>query len=178
VNDTLWWATLVGAGVGVILSLAASISRRHWLALPALLPVAAAIVLGVLAVARPGAPWFSITLGAAMLLLGTIGGSPLVAFVLSTAIEEYRTEERKPKAKRRGPEVLRGGATIGHLERLATMGAVLLGQPAAIAVVVAIKGLGRFSELDSSAVRERFIIGTLVSLGWAGACTAAITLSW
>ena len=43
--------------------------------------------------------------------------------------------------------------------------------------VVAIKGLGRFSELDSAAARERFIIGTLVSMIWAGLCAALILLT-
>jgi hypothetical protein len=37
-----------------------------------------------------------------------------------------------------------------------------------VVAVIAIKGLGRFTELDSSAARERFIIGTLVSLLWSG----------
>jgi hypothetical protein len=42
----------------------------------------------------------------------------------------------------------------------------------AIAVVVAVKGVGRFTELDAAEARERFIIGTLVSLVWACACGA------
>jgi len=45
---------------------------------------------------------------------------------------------------------------------------IAVGFPEGVAVVVAIKGLGRFSELsknpDSS---ERFVIGTLASLLWA-----------
>ena len=36
---------------------------------------------------------------------------------------------------------------------------------------MAVKGLGRWSDLrDNPAVTERFIIGTLASLTWAGAC--------
>jgi hypothetical protein len=69
--------------------------------------------------------------------------------------------------------VLRGGATVGYLERVALIGSVLAGQAAAVAVIVAVKGLGRFSELESAEARERFIIGTLASLIWAGACAAA-----
>ena len=72
-------------------------------------------------------------------------------------------------------EILRGGTTIGYLERLALVGTILVGQPAAIAVIVAIKGLGRFSELENAAARERFIIGTLASLAWAAACTGILT---
>ena len=77
-------------------------------------------------------------------------------------------------SKRR--EILRGGSTIGYLERAALIGAVIAGQAAAAALIVAVKGLGRFSELDDSMARERFIIGTLTSLIWAGACAAAIML--
>lgn len=64
-------------------------------------------------------------------------------------------------------EVLRGGRTIGILERLATAGAIVAGYPEALAVVVAVKGVGRFTELDAAEARERFIIGTLASLIWA-----------
>ncbi|MGP4032383.1 hypothetical protein [Pseudarthrobacter sp. 1C304] len=64
--------------------------------------------------------------------------------------------------------ILRGGAIIGVLERLAVCVAILAGEPVAIAYVVAIKGLGRFAELKETPVAaERFIIGTLTSLLWA-----------
>jgi hypothetical protein len=73
-----------------------------------------------------------------------------------------------------GTRILRGGAIIGVLERLAVCLAILAGQPVAIAYVVAIKGLGRFAELKETPVAaERFIIGTLTSLLWA-AGTAAL----
>ena len=69
--------------------------------------------------------------------------------------------------------ILRGGATIGVLERLAVCFAILAGQPVAIAYVVAIKGLGRFAELKETPVAaERFIIGTLTSLLWAAGVAA------
>jgi hypothetical protein len=64
--------------------------------------------------------------------------------------------------------ILRGGAIIGVLERLAVCLAILAGQPVAIAYVVAIKGLGRFAELKATPVAaERFIIGTFASMLWA-----------
>lgn len=64
--------------------------------------------------------------------------------------------------------ILRGGAIIGVLERLAVCLAILAGEPVAIAYVVAIKGLGRFAELKATPVAaERFIIGTLASMLWA-----------
>ena len=66
---------------------------------------------------------------------------------------------------------------IGYLERTAVVAAVAIGHPEVLAAVIAIKGLGRFSELDTSEARERFIIGTLVSLIWSTACGALIWLS-
>jgi hypothetical protein len=64
-------------------------------------------------------------------------------------------------------EVMRGGTTIGYLERISVVVAILAGFPEAIAVVVAVKGIGRFSELAAPEARERFIIGTMSSLLWA-----------
>ncbi|WP_218219968.1 hypothetical protein [Nesterenkonia sp. Act20] len=70
-----------------------------------------------------------------------------------------------------GPGILRGGTWIGILER---PGAVFAGYPEAIAVVLAIKGLGRYPELRAwkaehrAKATERFIIGTLASYIWAG----------
>jgi hypothetical protein len=76
---------------------------------------------------------------------------------------------REAPAKR----ILRGGAIIGVLERLAVCLAILAGQPVAIAYVVAIKGLGRFAELKETPVAaERFIIGTLASMLWAAGVAA------
>ena len=69
--------------------------------------------------------------------------------------------------------ILRGGAIIGVLERLAVCLANQAGQPVAIAYVVAIKGLGRFAELKETPVAaERFIIGTLTSMLWAAGVAA------
>lgn len=71
--------------------------------------------------------------------------------------------------------ILRGGAIIGVLERLAVCLAILTAQPVAIAYVVAIKGLGRFAELKETPVAaERFIIGTLTSMLWAAGVAATV----
>lgn len=70
-------------------------------------------------------------------------------------------------------EVLRGGAWIGALERFAVVLSLAARWPEGIAVVLAVKGLGRYPELRSanrSGAAERFIIGSLVSLGWASLC--------
>lgn len=61
--------------------------------------------------------------------------------------------------------LLRGGMWIGILERVAVTGAMTAGMPALIALVVAVKGLGRYPELKEHAgASERFIIGSLASL--------------
>lgn len=74
-------------------------------------------------------------------------------------------------------EVMRGGTTIGYLERLAVVIALIAGYPEAIAIVVAVKGVGRFSELAAAEARERFIIGTLSSLLWACVLGALVRLA-
>lgn len=73
----------------------------------------------------------------------------------------------------RARAALRGGTWIGILERLAVTGSVLLGYPAAVAFVIAVKGLGRYPELrEHPGASERFVIGTLASLLWAAALGA------
>lgn len=74
-------------------------------------------------------------------------------------------------------EVMRGGTTIGYLERISVVVAILAGFPEALAIVVAVKGVGRFSELAAPEARERFIIGTMSSLLWACVVGALVRLA-
>ncbi|MGY1857640.1 hypothetical protein [Modestobacter sp. SYSU DS0290] len=74
------------------------------------------------------------------------------------------------------PEVLRGGAWIGVLERTVIAGTVLAGWQEGLAVLVAVKGLGRFHEVKAPVAAERFIIGTLASGLWALACVGVAVL--
>ncbi|MGL4256609.1 hypothetical protein [Microbacterium sp.] len=141
--------------------------------LPVELPVIGAIVIALLGVALAG-----------------VGGSPVTRRVLEVA-----THGRVPEGDNGGimlrpaavpgivaddapaREVLRGGTTIGYLERLGVALAIVVGFPEAIAVVVAIKGIGRFSELAAAEARERFIIGTLASLLWACVVAGVVRLA-
>ncbi|MEP7795674.1 hypothetical protein [Sanguibacter sp. 25GB23B1] len=67
----------------------------------------------------------------------------------------------------RAVAALRGGTWIGFLERFAVTGLVLVGDGTGVALVVAIKGLGRYPELrENPEASERFVIGTLASLVW------------
>ena len=72
--------------------------------------------------------------------------------------------------------VLRGGAWIGFLERGAVAATLLAGWPEGIALVLAVKGVGRYSELREANAPEAFIIGTIASLLWAGAAAGAAQL--
>lgn len=74
-------------------------------------------------------------------------------------------------------EVMRGGATIGYLERVSVVVALIAGFPEALAIIVAVKGVGRFSELAAPESRERFIIGTMSSLLWACVVGALVRLA-
>jgi hypothetical protein len=140
---------------------------------------------------------FSVVISLAGLVLAVIGGGPAAVLALQVAtkdsvapgthggilvgnepapavVADAETTAVPPAAVH---EVLRGGLTIGVLERLAVAGAILAGFPEALAIVVAIKGVGRFTELASSEARERFIIGTFASLIWACACVILVTFA-
>ncbi|MDO4899086.1 hypothetical protein [Actinomyces sp.] len=116
------------------------------------------------------------------LALSVFGGWGIVALVLRWArVPELPPIRESTPAGSTAPVlssrdhsvslVLRGGTWIGVLERLAATGALLYGEVTLIAVVVAVKGLGRWADLrDNPGSTERFIIGTLTSLTWAGAC--------
>ncbi len=152
---------------------------------------AGALGAALLAVAVPGPPApliVKILLGLSVLALSVAGGGPASQLALALAsrgsvaagahggivIDERITAENPFGGTR---EVLRGGTTIGYLERFATAATIIGGFPEAIAVIVAIKGVGRFTELEASEARERFIIGTLVSLTWACACAGVFRLA-
>ncbi|MET9019507.1 hypothetical protein ABZV93_05965 [Actinopolymorpha sp. NPDC004070] len=95
------------------------------------------------------------------------GGLPAGAPGAARSITGTETP-RRPGRVRTGRPVLRGGAWIGVLERAAIASCLLVGYGEGVAVVLAVKGLGRYPDLRASGAAERFIIGTFVSLLWAG----------
>jgi hypothetical protein len=179
-TDAGWLVLALTACLALALAVVAFRVGRTWFSAPAVLPVIGALAMGASLPAAPP-PGIGVPLWIALGLLAVVAGSPLVSLVLHLA--SPRTVPLKVQnsvfVTRGGEqqEELRGGVTIGLLERLAFVGCVLLGQPGGIAVIVAVKGLGRFNELNTEQTRERFIVGTLASLTWVGACTAAIVLS-
>lgn len=150
----------------------------------AALVVAAVMVVAVVPLDVP------LPVGLLIALLGTalaiIGGNPLTRRVLDLATHGDVREgvrggilvyDSRSSDTDRMQEVLRGGTAIGYLERLAVIASLVAGYPEAIAIVVALKGIGRFSELATPAARERFIVGTLASLLWAGLVGALVRLA-
>ncbi|MEF9980176.1 MAG: hypothetical protein RR762_02060 [Glutamicibacter sp.] len=86
-------------------------------------------------------------------------GGPFTELVFRLAAKndvELQKEESDPSP-------LRGGLWIGLLERTAIVGSLWAGWPEGIAVVLAVKGLGRFSELKNHRAAEQFILGTFAS---------------
>lgn len=82
-------------------------------------------------------------------------------------------------ATRARATVLRGGAWIGVLERLALFATLLAGFPLGLAAIVAVKAFARYPELKTAQATgaiERFIIGTFASLGWAALCVGVVTV--
>jgi hypothetical protein len=181
----LWvLAILVAAGAGAAAVLAERL-KRPLLGLAALVPVAVGGLMLAFHLAVPPpvrALW--VILALIIAALGVIAGSPLTVLVLQRTAP-VQTEQQgiaggivvEGEKGRKPREVLRGGAIIGYLERLAIVVSIVVGHPEAIAVIVAVKGLGRFSELVEPEVRERFIIGTLVSMIWAAGCGGLIWLA-
>lgn len=72
------------------------------------------------------------------------------------------------------PRTLRGGAAIGALERIAIAVTLLAGWPEGLALVLGVKGIGRYPELGRPPASERFIIGTLGSVLWAVAAAGVV----
>ena len=186
----VWAGALVFVLAAVAVAILAIRLKQPVVALFGLLPVGLgvlALALGIRDYFPSPLPWPGLV-ALALAALGIIGGNPLTVWVLGRAakgdidggdhggilVPEATATGAKSTTKTR--EVLRGGTWIGYLERLAVIGAIAVGHFEIIAAVIAIKGLGRFSELDAPEARERFIIGTLVSMTWAALCGALIIL--
>lgn len=177
----LFWFVLALAVAGATVFSILAVRGSRWPIIVGAALLLFAVVLAAMPHPQAPAPIEAIiALGA--LTTSAFGGSPAVRAVLAMATRQVEGDAggilvAVPNTDR-SREVLRGGLTIGVLERLATTASILGGVPQAVAVVIAIKGVGRFSELGASDAQERFIIGTFVSLGWAAVCGALAHLVW
>ena len=189
----LYWVALLLVTLASLTCAAIAFKlHRQVYSFAATIALALALVLAAVPVSA-GPSTFGIVLGMLAVALAVIGGGPVAVLALNLATNNSVKPGQhggimvlnagKPAPTLTGlatpeaHEVLRGGLTIGILERLAVVGAILAGFPEAIAVVVAIKGVGRFTELAAAESRERFIIGTLASLTWACACGALVPMA-
>ncbi len=100
------------------------------------------------------------------------GGGPVATAVLAAADPRAVGVGGGPQ----DPEILRGGAWIGVLERAVVASTLLAGSAEGLVVLAAVKGLGRYAELRTPAAAERFILGTLTSGLWAAACVGVALL--
>nr|WP_231366039.1 hypothetical protein [Zhihengliuella flava] len=102
----------------------------------------------------------------ASVAVATVGGGPVAEVIFRWA--SFRGGEAQ--ASDEGDvthHVLRGGLWIGLMERVAIASTLWAGWPEGLAVVLAVKGLGRFTELKQHAAAEQFILGTFASVLWA-----------
>lgn len=110
--------------------------------------------------------WTEVLIAVAAAIAAALIGWPLVPAFLR--LTHSGPGSRPERAGAEDVEVLRGGLWVGIVERALIAGAIVLGRPELMAVVIAVKGLGRFAEIKSSAAAgERFIIGTFVSIAFA-----------
>jgi hypothetical protein len=143
--------------------------RPAWAALALVVPLGIAAVLAWVAEPVSGALLDAVVLLA--VAAAVTAGGPVATAVLRSA-DPTDASAGGPS----DPAELRGGAWIGVLERAAIAGTLLAGWPEGLAVVLAVKGLGRFAELRAPVAAERFILGTLASGLWAIACFGVVVL--
>jgi hypothetical protein len=169
----------------VVLSLSVVLSLVAWcagglaqVALSALLIGGPASCAALIAFAPGGDPggFAEVYAVGALGVLAVAGGGVLTTSVFRLIDGSGETTEG---SMRQAGDVLRGGAWIGGLERTAVFASVVAGWPAGLAIILALKGLGRYAELRSETpgAAERFIIGTFTSVLWAIACAGVALLA-
>lgn len=110
--------------------------------------------------------------------LAILGGGPVTSRVFAF-VDGHDLTSSVEGSIDRAADVLRGGAMIGALERAAIFSALVAGWPEGLAIVLGLKGLGRYPELrnqEATGAAERFIIGTFSSVLWAAACAGVVRL--
>lgn len=127
--------------------------------------VAAAGALALLAPAP--APKWTIALAICSVLAATFGGGIVVKVVLRLAGHPMTAEDDLPAS-----------AWIGMAERFAMTFALVIGQGAIAAVVIAVKALGSYRGDDrgTNRVASIRVLGTLASVIWALLCFAVLVV--
>ncbi len=102
-------------------------------------------------------PWVAALATLAVFAFNGMGGSSIVTGVLATL--KARLEEQEERSGIPG-----SGRLIGILERMLTLILIVLGQWAAILLLVTAKSIARFEELKDRRFAEYYLVGTLTSL--------------
>jgi hypothetical protein len=112
-----------------------------------------------------------VAVGASGLLVAIFAAGPVVAGVLGALrlAEGHEGRAGLPSA----------GSIIGWLERALVFGLLLGGSPEAAGLVVTAKSVARFPELsqDQNSFAEYFLVGTLVSIGFAAAVALGVRVA-
>ena len=125
-----------------------------------------------------GVDWLGLGLDALIVVVGAVAamlGNPVIRALLRRIDKAAEADEvartRANLGLVQAQKELPGGRWVGILERLAVYACIVTGFPAGIAMVLAVKGLGRYADLvtegENSRKGELFIIGTFASLLWA-----------
>lgn len=177
---TLGAAAIVAAVAWLVIERRVNATTPHWV----VAAVAPAALLGLATLfALAGEPANDVVLNvaraAAVLAAASGGGLVATAFL---RVADRGTGDRDDQGDVIGdatasvsdPRTLRGGTSIGILERIGVALTLLAGWPEGLALVLGVKGLGRYPELRRPAAAERFIIGTLASVLWAVATVGVV----
>jgi hypothetical protein len=166
--------SLVLTALAIVLAVVGLVIRRTSRVLPAAMLAVLTLALVLAWLGGPydgddtGRRWLTLLAG----VLAVAGGGQVTVLVFSFIDDGERV--------RQAGQVLRGGAWIGALERLAVFVTLVAGWGPGLAIVLAVKGLGRYPELRSdedTGVAERFIIGTFTSVLWAVGCAGLALLA-
>ena len=103
--------------------------------------------------------------------ISAIVAALLVGFILNLTVLSHLQHF---VGQQQAGNILRGGAWIGSMERAAIFTTLIAGWPEGLAIVLAMKGLGRYPELKQPGAAERFIIGSFTSVLWAIACAGVL----
>lgn len=114
----------------------------------------------------------SLAAGLVALLLLTWGGNLACQLLLRwSGLRAARSAETTDDKTTKTPRV---GRVIGHLERLAIAGGLVVGAWEVLVAVVALKSVARFKDLEEKLNAEYFLVGSLFSVLWA----VLVTLAW
>lgn len=177
--DDLGVLVVVLLGFAAVASAAAwsRVGQRIWAPAAVLALAAAALVGAVPADVAVDGRGLTTLLVAVAGALAVGGGGPVTSRVF--ALVDQQEHAAAGESIDRAGLVLRGGAWIGALERAAVFATLVAGWPEGLAIVLALKGLGRYPELrngENTGAAERFIIGTFTSVLWAAACAGVVLL--